>query len=38
MLRQQLLGNNTTIEVENPIFPNGKGVEGAEDFILFSKQ
>ncbi|WP_299679146.1 hypothetical protein [uncultured Dokdonia sp.] len=38
LLREQLLGSNTTIDVEFPIFPNGKGVQNNDELILFLKQ
>ncbi|WP_299212943.1 hypothetical protein [uncultured Dokdonia sp.] len=35
LLRQQLLGNNTTIEVQNPILPNGEGVKNNKQLKTF---
>ena len=42
MLRQQLLGDNTTIEVEFPNFIDKegvfRGVQGSEELIIFLNQ
>jgi len=35
LLRQQLVGGNTTIEVQNPILPNGEGVKNNKQLKTF---